>query len=62
MNNTSISSALDPQHLDFLDPDPQKCADHQRGKLLTKNCKKKLFTLKTQILTVEKRLQNFPDL
>ena len=40
---------LDPQNFGFLDPDPDP-----RGKISTKNCKKKI-SLKTQIRTIEKR-------
>ena len=41
---------LDPQDFGFLDPDPLKYADQDpRGKISTKNYKKKLFTPKTQI-------------
>ena len=39
---------LDPQDFGFLDLDPQKYADPririQKGKILTKNCKKKIYS------------------
>jgi len=48
-SNALVPDPLDPQDFGFLDPDPDP-----RGKISTKNCKKKLFSAKTQILTFEK--------
>ena len=47
-----VGSGEVPQHFDFLDMDPQKYGD-PRGKILIKKCKKKKFTLETQIWAVK---------
>ena len=44
-----FEQCLGSEDFGFLDPDPDP-----RGKISTKNCNKKKFTLETQVLTIEK--------